>query len=359
MISVKNLSKSYGEFEVLRDVNAEINKGEVISIIGPSGTGKSTFLRCINLLEQPSGGEISIEGKNILDKKADIYKLRQKMGMVFQSFNLFSHLMIIENIMLGPVDLLKKSRQEAYEDAMRLLHIVGLGEKAMAYPDELSGGQKQRVAIARCLAMEPDIVLFDEPTSALDPTMVSEVLGVIRRLANEGMTMMIVTHEMKFARDVSSRIFYMDEGVIYEEGTPEQIFDNPRKERTRAFVKRLKTFEREINTLDFDFIAVSTDLEEFGRRLLLSRRQINGLQLVFEELCMQTILKQGAQVFPLKFSVAASELDGSCQISIAYAGPVFDPFAELEDDLSIILAGRIVKEHVFSSEKGNLLVLTL
>ena len=204
MISIKHLSKSFGSVTPLKDVNAEIQQGEVITVIGPSGTGKSTLLRCLNLLETPTSGEILVDGVNILEKGADIQALRRKMGMVFQSFNLFSHLMVMENLMLGPVDLLGRSRQEAYDRGMELLELVGLRDKALAYPDELSGGQKQRVAIARTLAMDPEIILFDEPTSALDPTMVSEVLGVIRRLAQEGMTMMIVTHEMKFAR-VSSR----------------------------------------------------------------------------------------------------------------------------------------------------------
>ena len=190
---------------------------------------------------------------NITQKDCDIYKVRQKMGMVFQSFNLFSHLMVIENIMLGPTNLLKVSPQEAFDEAMRLLRTVGLADKAYSYPDELSGGQKQRVAIARTLAMKPEIVLFDEPTSALDPTMVGEGLSVIRTLANEGLTMMIVTHEMKFARDVSTRIFYMDEGVIYEDGTPKQIFENPQREKTRMFIKRLKVFKYDINSRDFDF----------------------------------------------------------------------------------------------------------
>ena len=218
MISIQHLKKVYPNVTPFSDVNVKIEKGEVISIIGPSGTGKSTLLRCLNLLETPTSGEIIVDGEAITAKGADISAVRRKMGMVFQAFNLFSHLTVIENIMLGPVDLLKLSRQEAYDEGMHLLNTVGLAEKALSYPDELSGGQKQRVAIARALAMKPEIILFDEPTSALDPTMVSEVLSVIRSLAREGLTMMIVTHEMKFARDVSTRIFYMDEGGIYEDG---------------------------------------------------------------------------------------------------------------------------------------------
>jgi polar amino acid transport system ATP-binding protein len=225
MITVRHLKKAYSNAVPLTDVNLEVKKGEIISVIGPSGSGKSTLLRCINMLEKPTSGEIIVDGEMITAKGADIFRIRRKMGMAFQSFNLFSHMMVIDNIMLGPVDILKMSRQEAYDEGMRLLTSVGLAEKALSYPDELSGGQKQRVAIARALAMKPEIILFDEPTSALDPTMVGEVLSVIRTLAQEGLTMMIVTHEMKFARDVSTRVLYMDEGVIYEDGTPEQIFE--------------------------------------------------------------------------------------------------------------------------------------
>jgi polar amino acid transport system ATP-binding protein len=261
MISVKHLSKHFGDLVVLKDVNTEIKQGEVISVIGPSGSGKSTFLRCLNLLEVPTGGEIVIDGVNLLDKKTDIHQLRRKMGMVFQSFNLFSHLMVIENIMLGPLELLKMGRQEAFDEGLKLLALVGLAEKAYAYPDELSGGQKQRVAIARTLAMKPEIVLFDEPTSALDPTMVSEVLAVIRKLAADGMTMMIVTHEMKFARDVSTRVLYMDEGIIFEEGTPQQIFTEPKTEKTRAFVHKIKTFTYEIRSKSFDLYSLNAGIE--------------------------------------------------------------------------------------------------
>ena len=229
MIKIENLSKSYGDLEVLKNISVEINKGEVISIIGPSGCGKSTFIRCLNRLEEPTSGKIFIDGEEITGKNIKLHKLRMKMGMVFQSFNLFSHLTIIENIMLGPVNLLKMDRQTAYDEGMELLEMVGLGSKSLSYPDELSGGQKQRAAIARTLAMKPEIVLFDEPTSALDPRMTSEVLAVIKKLAADGLTMMIVTHEMKFAKNVSNRVFYMDEKGIYEDGTPEQIFENPKK----------------------------------------------------------------------------------------------------------------------------------
>ena len=238
MIHVKHLSKFFGDNCVLKDVNADIRKGEIISIIGPSGTGKSTFLRCLNLLEKPTSGEILIGGTDLLASQTNIYSLRQKMGMVFQSFNLFSHLMVIENVMLGPLHLLKLSRQAAYERCSQLLETVGLAGKAYAYPSELSGGQQQRVAIARALAMEPEVLLFDEPTSALDPTMVSEVLAVIRKLKDQGMTMIIVTHEMDFAASVCDRVLFMDQGVVVEEGPPSVIFQNPKEERTKNFLRK-------------------------------------------------------------------------------------------------------------------------
>ena len=236
MISVSHLQKSFGGVPVLKDVNAEIGKGEVISIIGPSGTGKSTFLRCLNRLETPDGGRIVVDGTDVTDPKSDIPAVRRKMGMVFQNFNLFGNLTVIGNIMAAQCDLLKKTPAEARAKSMELLERVGLAEKADALPDELSGGQKQRVAIARALAMDPEILLFDEPTSALDPTMVGEVLAVIKDLAKTGMTMLIVTHEMGFARDVSTRVFYMDEGVVYEEGTPNEVFNHPKKPKTVEFV---------------------------------------------------------------------------------------------------------------------------
>jgi len=234
MIRVEHLSKRFDDLIVLKEINVEIKKGEVISIIGPSGTGKSTFLRCLNLLETPSGGKIFIDEIDILNKNTDVPKLRQKMGMVFQSFNLFTHLTVLENLTIGQIKLLGRKKEAAEKKAMKLLKMVGLAEKAESYADELSGGQKQRVAIARCLSMDPEIILFDEPTSALDPTMVSEVLAVIRRLAKEGMTMAIVTHEMDFARDVSKRVLYMDDGLIYEEGSPKQIFENPQKRKDQG-----------------------------------------------------------------------------------------------------------------------------
>jgi polar amino acid transport system ATP-binding protein len=296
MIKIEHLQKSFGETKVLFDVNANIEKGEVISIIGPSGSGKSTFLRCLNLLEAPTGGNIYIDGEDILAKKADIPRLRQKMGMVFQSFNLFEHLTVMENLCIGPVKLLGKTKAEAKNRGNELLKTVGLTEKANAYPRQLSGGQKQRVAIARCLSMNPEIILFDEPTSALDPTMVSEVLAVIRSLAKQGMTMAIVTHEMSFAKDVSTRVFYIDEGIIYEEGPPQQIFDNPQKEKTRVFINRIRNFNEHINDMHYDLYALNAKVETFCKKHFFAEKTVQNILLLIEE-CLQIIpLTHGADL---------------------------------------------------------------
>ena len=239
MIKVKNLHKKFDELEVLKGIDEHIRPGEVVVVIGPSGSGKSTFLRCLNQLETATEGEIYVDDELITDPKCDVNKVLQKMGMVFQQFNLFPHLTILENITLAPVMLKKMTKDQAKEKAMELLKRVGLEEKAEAYPVQLSGGQKQRVAIARALAMNPEIMLFDEPTSALDPEMVGEVLDVMKDLAESGMTMVIVTHEMGFAREVASRVIFMDQGIIMENGTPEEVFTNPKNERTKLFLSKV------------------------------------------------------------------------------------------------------------------------
>ena len=262
-ISISHLRKSYDGLDVLRDITVDIRHGEVISIIGPSGTGKSTFLRCLNLLEQPTDGTIVVDGENILAKGYPVNKLRQKMGMVFQSFNLFEHKTVLENVIFAPCQLRHESEETAREEGLALLRKVGLAEKADVYPSSLSGGQKQRVAIARALAMKPEVILFDEPTSALDPTMVGEVLSVIRQLAKEGLTMLIVTHEMKFAHDVSTRLFFMYNGYIHEDGSPEQIFDNPIHSATKAFIQRIRKEVFEIGGSDFDFLGMHSTISAF------------------------------------------------------------------------------------------------
>ena len=237
-IIIKDLRKNF-EMEVLKGINAEIDKGEVVCVIGPSGSGKSTFLRCVNALEEASGGHIYVDGEEITDKKADVNKIRRHIGMVFQQFNLFPNMTVLENIAMAPALLKIKTKEEAEARAMELLERVNLSEKAHVKPEDLSGGQQQRVAIARALAMDPDIMLFDEPTSALDPEMVGEVLAVMKELAEAGMTMMVVTHEMGFARDVADRVFFVDEGIIMEEGTPEEVFDHPKNPRTQSFLSKV------------------------------------------------------------------------------------------------------------------------
>ncbi len=353
MIKIEHLRKEYPNVTPLQDVSVEINKGDVISVIGPSGTGKSTLLRCLNQLEEPTSGTVTVDGEVITDPKCDISKVRRKMGMVFQSFNLFANLNIIENVMAAPVSLLKVPKEQARAEGMELLRRVGLAEKAENFPDELSGGQKQRVAIARAIAMRPDILLFDEPTSALDPTMVGEVLSVIRSLAKDGMTMMIVTHEMKFARDVSTRVFYMDEGGIYEDGTPEQIFEHPQKEKTRIFIKRLRQLTLEVTSADVDLPGFVSQMEEFGRKNLLSAKTVRNMQLCFEELVVQNILpaveKDG---LPIKIVTEYSEIDGSAVIETVYGGKKYDPLTE-GDELSAMIVRKLASDVRYSYDGGN------
>ena len=239
MIRVKHLYKNFGQLEVLKDISVNIKKGEVIAIIGPSGSGKSTFLRCLNLLEEPTGGAIYIKDENLMDDKTDINLVRRNVGMVFQHFNLFPHKTVLENLTLAPIKVKNMKQKDIEEKAYKLLEKVGLKEKASAYPNQLSGGQKQRIAIARALAMDPEVILFDEPTSALDPEMIKEVLDVMKDLAEEGMTMIIVTHEMGFAKNVADRVFFMDRGNILEDTTPEELFNNPKHERTQEFLNKV------------------------------------------------------------------------------------------------------------------------
>jgi len=322
MIKIEHLKMEYANATPLKDVSVEIHDGDVISVIGPSGTGKSTLLRCINLLEKPTAGHIWIDGEEITAPKCDVNRLRRKMGMVFQSFNLFGHLTAIENIMLAPMDLLKKTKQEAYDTGMELLRTVGLGEKALNYPDELSGGQKQRIAIARTLAMDPEVIMLDEPTSALDPTMVGEVQAVIRDLATTGKTMMIVTHEMAFARAICNRVFYMDEGGIYEDGSPEQVFDHPRRENTRRFVRRLKVLTLDIESRDYDFLGMASQIDTYCRKNQIPRNLAAHIMLAFEETVQQLII--GLKDPRVQAVCEYSESTEQAEWTIRYADPFVD-----------------------------------
>ncbi|MBQ2385241.1 MAG: amino acid ABC transporter ATP-binding protein [Clostridia bacterium] len=354
MIRIEHLRKEYPSAVPLKDVNVEIHKGDVISVIGPSGTGKSTLIRCINMLDKPTSGKIFIDDEEITAKGSDVARIRRKMGMVFQHFNLFPHMTVIENIMAAPMDLLGLSKQEAYDRGMELLRKVGLADKALNYPDVMSGGQKQRVAIARTLAMEPEIILFDEPTSALDPTMIGEVQAVIRDLAKQGTTMIIVTHEMKFAREICNRVFYMDQGGIYEDGTPEQIFDNPQNERTRQFIRHLKVLEYSITSHSFDFLGLNTQIEEFGRKHRISQRKIYNIQAYIEEMCMQIILPQMSSPFEMLVTIEYSEEQDDADVLIRYNGEAFDT-TNTENELSFLLAKKATENIVYSFDKDQAL----
>lgn len=357
IIHIANLKKSYGTFDVLRDINIDVHKGEVISIIGPSGTGKSTFLRCLNLLETPTSGSILIDGQDILSPQADVPMLRRRMGMVFQSFNLFNGMSVLDNICLAPMQLLGKSREEAEQQAMELLQMVGLVERAGAMPDQLSGGQKQRVAIARALAMEPEILLFDEPTSALDPTMVSEVLGVMTRLARRGMTMIVVTHEMRFARQVSSRVLFFAEGIVYEDGTPDQLFEHPQRERTRQFIQQIHETVFNIESEHFDWFAMMSQMEQFCQQYNLSHQQITSVLHVVDE-SLTILNSNGRSIKPgTSLTLSYTEKDDTLQLIINSPEAINkDVFDADSDDLAITILRNFCRD---ISINGNTLCMIL
>lgn len=324
MIEIKHLRKEYDNVTPLEDINVSINKGDIISIIGPSGTGKSTLLRCINMLETPTSGQILIDGEDITAPGCDINQVRKKMGMVFQSFNLFGHLTVIENIMNPQITLLGRGRQEAYDKAMELLNTVGLWSKALNYPDELSGGQQQRIAIARALAMDPEVILFDEPTSALDPSMIGEVQSVIRMLAKTGRTMMIVTHEMDFARKISNRIFFMCDGGIYEDGTPKQIFEQPRKEKTKRFINRLSSLTYHVLDEDYDFESMYDEFQSYAEKLLIENERVSKVQLAIEEICVNNLLQREDVDHDVLIGIDYSEKKDVLTLRVRYKGDHFD-----------------------------------
>ena len=330
MISVKNLCKSYDGLQILKDVNIDFPDGSTTVIIGGSGCGKSTLLRCLNLLEKPDCGPIEIDGEDIVTAK-NVDKLRQKLGMVYQSFNLFSHLNVLENIILAPMKVKKISKEEAISKAYELLKMVGMENRATHMPDQLSGGQKQRVAIARALAMEPEVMLFDEPTSALDPTMVDEVETVIKRLVDSGMTSIIVTHEMRFARNIASNILFLAEGGVYEEGSPDQIFDNPQKNLTRRFIYRSRMYEEALNKTDIDIYELCSRIRQYAIAYGLTRKQSKGIEYFCEELIYPLIMFNNAVL-----RIIADENRNEYSITAEFKGLNKDPLSlECIDELGL------------------------
>ena len=332
MIELKNITKKFDNFCVLKNVNATINDGDIISVIGPSGAGKSTFIRLINMLEAPSEGQIIVDGEEVTASGFRVEKVRQKIGMVFQDFNLFKHLTILENVMKPQIDIMKKSLVDAYTESIRLLDVVSLSEKAKKYPHEISGGQKQRAAIARALAMDPSIILFDEPTSALDPTMVSEVEDIIAELKSMGKTMIIVTHEMSFARRVSNRVFFMDDKTIYEEGTPEEIFDNPKKDKTKRFIKNLRLLIIVIDRKDCDYWGYEADIDKYAMKNHISVKGRTRLRLAFEELVREIIMEKLDKPL-VNIVLEYSNQTEKLKMTVKYNGDYFNP-KDSDNDLS-------------------------
>ena len=334
MIEIKNLVKIYRVNPIVNDLSVTINDGDIISVIGPSGCGKSTFIKCINMLERPTSGQIFIDGEEITAVGYDLLKVSRKVGMVFQNFNLSEHMTVIENVMVPQIEILKTGKQEAYDKAVALLKRVNLFQKAFSYPNQLSGGQKQRVAIARTLAMDPEIILFDEPVSALDPAMVGEVKAVIKDLTNTGKTMIIVTHDMDFARTIGNRLFYMDEGVIYEEGDPETIFSNPKKEKTRRFVNGLKVLEFRIDSSDYDFYGAYASIDEYCRKNQIDYKKSYHIHSVFEELCQGILLKK-LDDYKVHFTIVYSNKDERVEITVLYGDEPFNIIDKKTDDLPL------------------------
>lgn len=359
MITLRHLAKTFpspdgGRIQVLCDVNCEIHQGEVVAIIGPSGSGKSTLLHTLNLLVLPTSGEIFVDGENIMRKGYPLHLLRQKMGMVFQSFNLFNHLTVLENVTLAPMKLRGLDRRQAERAGMDYLRKVGLAEKAHAMPSALSGGQQQRAAIARALAMDPEIILFDEPTSALDPTMVDEVQGVIRMLAQEGMTMLIATHSMRFARDVSSRVLFLYDGGICEEGSPEQIFEHPQKAATRAFVHRIHTLTFDIENSDFDFYDMTSQIKQFCIRHSMPEK-MNPIIHVVEE--MLVLMRPYGKTIHIE--VNHSDLKRTSNVVVLHRGETLSPFDRDDTDELAAMIIRGMSKSIQTEQTSEGVQLTI
>lgn len=360
-LRVQGLSKSFGTLTVLRDIDLTVEQGERVAIIGPSGAGKSVLLRCIAMLEKPDAGQIFAGFTDVTRRGVNLNLVRQKMGMVYQGFHLFSHMSVLENITFAPVRVKRLPKAEAEEKAVELLGMVGLRDKIHATPDTLSGGQKQRVAIARCLAMEPDVLLLDEPTSALDPAMTAEVLAIVRKLAQTGLTLLLVTHEMNFAREFASRVLYMDEGGIYEQGPPEQIFGAPERPKTIAFIERLKIFEQRIESAGFDLVGMNARVEVYFQRYGLGKKRLYGLQLLLEELLVLLFREQFSESQPdIGLTVQYAGQTKEVKINLSYGGPAYDPSAGGDGDLGVLLIRGLCRDKAYEySETGNNLTLTL
>lgn len=362
MIRLEGISKRFGPTEVLRNVTAHVLTGECVALIGESGSGKSMLLRTIAMLERPDTGAVFIGGADITRKGVNLDQVRESMGMVSQGFHLFSHLSVLDNITLALRWVRREGQAQAEAKAMRLLSLVGMADKSRSFPHQLSGGQQQRTAIARCLAMEPKIMLLDEPTSALDPAMTSEVLSIIRKLTSMGLTMLIATHEMAFAQDVASRVFFIAEGAIHEEGPPRQIFENPRKEKTRAFITRLKTFNLEITSLNFDSVSMNAQVEMYCKKYNIEQKRIYHLQLVLEELVME-IFRQRYQDSPPDISLTIAYAQEADEISLdvvftAEECNPFDPSGVEADDLGMRLVKNYAKhyEHAFGQGQNRITI---
>ena len=358
VLEIKNLHKSFGDLKVLRGINFSAEAGEKIVIIGGSGCGKSVFLRSIELLETPDAGNIFIDGEEITAKNADLDKIRLKMGMVYQNFNLFSHLNVMENLILAPTKILKMSKAAAEKKATELLSQVGLLSKAKNFPEVLSGGQKQRIAICRTLMMNPKIILFDEPTSALDPTMVGEVLAVIRMLAKKNLTMLIVTHEMNFAKEIADRILFFADGGIYEEGTPQEIFESPKREKTIAFINRQKYFHYEIFDKHFDLTEMQGQIWNFAEKYGYSAKNAGRLQLACEEIIFEMLANCFAENDKIEMTVDIiySETDKISELNLTCGGKNYNPFdrqeTNFEDDLGVTILKNVAKNFVHSYENN-------
>lgn len=352
LIEVKGLKKSFGSLEVLKGIDLSVEQGERIAIIGGSGCGKSVFLRSLTLLERPDAGQVFIDGQEITARGAPVDQIRRSMGMVFQKFHLFSEMDVMDNLCLAPVRLKGMSRAEAEQKAMELLSKVGLSARAHAWPTVLSGGQQQRIAICRCLMMEPKVLLFDEPTSALDPTMVGEVLAVIRMLAKRDMSMLIVTHEMRFAREVANRVLFFADGGIYEQGTPEELFDHPKREKTVAFIHKIKYFAYEITRRDFDLMQLQGGIQVFGQKYGLGPKQINRLQVCCEELIYELLEHCCPADAPvdLNLSISYAESDKTTELSLSCAGDDYNPFEQDENGLGVTILKRMAQQIEYRRE---------